>query len=229
MEAGIRIEAGCSHCNTRYHLLAVIPLNKRIVYLGRKQPGEESILGSNGRCGAEADGVVVRDTSVADRHALIFREAGRDVVEDLGSPEGTFVSYTGEPGQERRIFTKNALRDGSYIRLGKSPPIIFRTKPRSLVVQYKLRSDKVNIIGRDLGYDIVLDDPLVSKKHAQIVWEAGTFVVEDLGSDQGTFVRYGGESSPERRVTGRNAIKDGSVIRVGNVLLVLEAEKVGIP
>lgn len=191
-------------------LSAALPLTKPDIFLGS---------------GANND-IVIKDRSVADRHARIFQEAGRDVVEDLGSSEGTFVSYSGEPSQEKRILTKNALKEGAYVRLGRTTPIIFHGKPRSLTIKYPLRSDKVNTIGSDPSNDIVLKDLPVSKKHAQIVWEAETSVVEDLSSEHGTFVRYGGESSPEHRVKGKNAIKHGSIIRVGNTLLVLEVESV---
>lgn len=191
-------------------LSAALPLTKPDILLGS---------------GANND-IVIKDRSVADRHTRILQEAGRDVVEDLGSSEGTFVSYSGEPSQERRIFTKNALKEGAYVRLGKTTPIIFHAKPRALVVKYPLRSDKTNTIGSDVSNDIVLRDPSASRKHAQIVWEAETFVVRDLSSEQGTFVRYAGESSPERRITGRNAIKHGSVIRIGDTLLVVEVESV---
>jgi pSer/pThr/pTyr-binding forkhead associated (FHA) protein len=39
------------------------------------------------------------------------------VIRDAGSTNGTFVAFNGEPAQERQI-ERNALRDGSLIRLG---------------------------------------------------------------------------------------------------------------
>lgn len=77
-------------------------------------------------CSGADNDIVITDASVDDKHARIYQEAGQDVVEDLGSSAGTFVSYSGQPDNERKIGTGNALKDGSYIRLGKAAPIVFR-------------------------------------------------------------------------------------------------------
>jgi len=81
-----------------------------------------------------------------------------------------------------------------------------------------------------MSNDTVLREPSDSRNHAQILWEAKTFAVKDLGSEHGTFIRYGGESSLERRIRGKNAIKHGSIIRIGDTLLRIEVESMrGIP
>jgi len=46
----------------------------------------------------------------------------------------------------------------------------------------------VTSIGRSLENDIVLDDPDVSRRHAQIRWRHGRFVLFDLSSRAGSFV-----------------------------------------
>lgn len=185
-----------------FSLSAVFPLTKADISLGS----------------GTGNDIVIRDASVAERHARIFQQAGRDVVEDSGSATGTFVSYGGEPGQERKVLTRNALKEGSYIRLGSTKPLTYHAQPRSLVVEYTFPGDKFITIGSDPANDIVLPAPSASGKHAQLGWQEGTFAVEDLASEQGTFVRYGGDSAPERRVTGKNALKHGSIIRIGNIL-----------
>lgn len=43
-------------------------------------------------------------------------------------------------------------------------------------------------IGRAPGNDVVLDDPTVSNHHARLAWAGTTLVVEDLSSENGTFV-----------------------------------------
>ncbi len=42
------------------------------------------------------------------------------------------------------------------------------------------------VIGRDSHADIRLKDPLVSREHAAILYRNGKFVLEDLGSTNGT-------------------------------------------
>jgi len=53
---------------------------------------------------------------------------------------------------------------------------------------YRLRSDRPMTVGRDPGCDIVLRDAKVSRRHAEIIFERGFFVVHDLGSTNGSFV-----------------------------------------
>lgn len=64
-------------------------------------------------------------------------------------------------------------------------------------------------VGRDQDADIVIDDPTVSRKHAEIVGSNDGFVLLDLGSKNGTFVN-------ETKVgqTGQS-LKDGDEIRFG--------------
>lgn len=45
-----------------------------------------------------------------------------------------------------------------------------------------------NIVGRDEGASIRIDDPMVSRRHARILVSAAGAQVEDLGSKNGTFI-----------------------------------------
>jgi len=47
---------------------------------------------------------------------------------------------------------------------------------------------EVTLFGRDVTSDIVLGDTEVSRQHARITHTAGGYVVEDLGSTNGTFI-----------------------------------------
>jgi hypothetical protein len=69
-------------------------------------------------------------------------------------------------------------------------------------------------IGRYGDNSIVLADPKVSAHHARIQWQAetGSFLLEDLGSEQGTYVN-------EVRVTAPAVLRHGDVIRMGNTLM----------
>ncbi|RIV36635.1 FHA domain-containing protein [Micromonospora radicis] len=68
------------------------------------------------------------------------------------------------------------------------------------------------VIGRDPAVDIVVHDPHLSRRHAEI-WLAGEGVsVVDLGSTNGTWVN-------ELRTTGVARLTDGDVIRIGQTEL----------
>ena len=45
------------------------------------------------------------------------------------------------------------------------------------------------VVGRDPEADIIIDNPSVSRRHAQLRQEGDDWVVEDLGSSNGTFLR----------------------------------------
>lgn len=66
-------------------------------------------------------------------------------------------------------------------------------------------------IGRDHGNDIVLDDPLVSRRHARLdpAGPHGPAVLHDLGSFNGTFVNG-------NRLEGSIALEVGAEVIVGN-------------
>ena len=64
-------------------------------------------------------------------------------------------------------------------------------------------------IGRLSDNTIVLADPQVSRHHANVTWQAGAFVIQDLGSANGTYVN-------DKRITGPQTLRDGDVIQTGN-------------
>jgi anti-anti-sigma factor len=68
------------------------------------------------------------------------------------------------------------------------------------------------IIGRRPDAGVPLQDPEVSRSHAQIIYRNGTFVVADLGSANGTYLN-------DERVTDEALMTDGDVLRAGNCVL----------
>ena len=58
----------------------------------------------------------------------------------------------------------------------------------------------------------VSDDPDLSRRHARIFWNGSAWMLEDLGSSNGTFI---GEFQAARRLSEPAAIKDGRIFRVG--------------
>jgi DNA-binding winged helix-turn-helix (wHTH) protein len=70
--------------------------------------------------------------------------------------------------------------------------------------------DGATIIGRDESAGIVLDETTVSRRHAQITVRGGEATLEDLGSQNGTWVN-------ESRLDGPVALADGDRVRFGLV------------
>lgn len=70
-----------------------------------------------------------------------------------------------------------------------------------------------NLIGRDPACSIVLNVSGVSRHHAKITVKGEEFVLEDLGSKNGTWLN-------DERVGSELSLGDGDVIRVGRACLV---------
>jgi pSer/pThr/pTyr-binding forkhead associated (FHA) protein len=69
------------------------------------------------------------------------------------------------------------------------------------------------VIGRSPTSDVVVDDPLVSRRHARLLANDMTVLIEDLRSDNGVFVN-------EERVRRSVRLEDGDRILVGHQELV---------
>jgi pSer/pThr/pTyr-binding forkhead associated (FHA) protein len=93
--------------------------------------------------------------------------------------------------------------------------LIMRSGPTPGKV-FQLKNDEV-FIGRDVGNDIVINDAEISRRHARLSVQAGGYILEDLGSTNGTAVN--GE-----RLTSRHVMREGEILSFGeHVALVFES------
>ena len=70
------------------------------------------------------------------------------------------------------------------------------------------------IVGRHRGCDVVLEDLTVSRRHARLVYRDGTWVLQDLGSTNGTLLNG-------IRV-GRSELRPGDRLLVGDARLLID-------
>ena len=73
------------------------------------------------------------------------------------------------------------------------------------------------VLGRSRDADVVLDDPNVSRHHAEVRPSGGSWIVNDLGSTNG--IKVNG-----RRVNGPQSLKRGDVIELGTSRVTFELE-----
>ncbi len=93
--------------------------------------------------------------------------------------------------------------------------LIMRTGPVPGTV-YPLEGEQLTI-GRDPSNSIHIADAEVSRRHARLMFQGGRYVLEDLGSTNGTFVNG-------RRISAPYVLKPGDVISLGeSISLVFEA------
>jgi ABC transport system ATP-binding/permease protein len=78
-------------------------------------------------------------------------------------------------------------------------------------------------IGRDESVDLPITSPAISRRHVKLTREGDGYVLEDLGSSNGTFVN-------DQRLSGRHSLKSGDRIRLGQAItLAYEAPSVETP
>ncbi|MBV6449629.1 MAG: hypothetical protein MHPDNHAH_00341 [Anaerolineales bacterium] len=93
--------------------------------------------------------------------------------------------------------------------------LIMRTGPTPGAV-FALEGDQLTI-GRDSSNEITINDAEVSRRHARLTFQGGKFVLEDLGSTNGTFVNG-------QRLAGPRVLKAGEVVSFGEqIVLVYES------
>src|SRR5689334_5802827 len=81
---------------------------------------------------------------------------------------------------------------------------------------FVLEGDQIDI-GRDSTNEIVINDAEISRRHARLTFQGGKYVLEDLGSTNGTFVNG-------QRLAGPRVLKSGEVVSFGEqIVMIFEA------
>jgi pSer/pThr/pTyr-binding forkhead associated (FHA) protein len=69
-------------------------------------------------------------------------------------------------------------------------------------------------IGRDSSNAVAINDAEVSRKHSRLSFQGGKYVIEDLGSTNGTFVNG-------QRLAGPVVLKAGDVVSLGEQIVLM--------
>ncbi|MCB0117734.1 MAG: FHA domain-containing protein [Anaerolineales bacterium] len=80
-------------------------------------------------------------------------------------------------------------------------------------VTFPLDGDQLTI-GRDSTNAVAINDAEVSRKHARLMFQGGKYVLEDLGSTNGTFVNG-------QRLAGPVVLKPGDVVSLGEQIVLM--------
>jgi ABC-type multidrug transport system ATPase subunit/ABC-type multidrug transport system permease subunit len=160
--------------------------------------------------------IVISKDSVSRRHARISLEDGGHWITDLGSRNGTVLNGERFRDEARwlssgdtAIIGGEALRfvGGQETQYGVGPPSVLRTE------RIAFQADRLTI-GRDRSNDVVLDDPNVSRFHAEVVRHGELVELRDLASRNGTRV----DGEPARRAR----LHAGSEVGIGPYRLVFD-------
>ncbi len=92
---------------------------------------------------------------------------------------------------------------------GSSFRLIVRRGPQPNQI-YELNRDVITI-GRDITNDITINDPEVSRHHARISRQGDHYIIEDVGSTNGTFING-------QRLSGSRMLSAGETIGLGETV-----------
>ena len=90
--------------------------------------------------------------------------------------------------------------------------LVMRSGPTPGAV-YPLEGDQI-MIGRDSSNGVAINDPEVSRRHARLTFQGGKYVIEDLGSTNGTFING-------QRLSGPHVLKAGDVVALGEQIVLM--------
>jgi len=163
---------------------------------------------------APGNDLIVDDPRVSRRHAELFLLDRETVLRDLNSANGTLVNG-------RRIEGAQRLQPGDAVAIGNSSYVFHDdfavARPRLERIddgnrrEYPLRTTLT--FGRAPGNDIVVEDPLVSRRHAEVgLWD-NQVVMRDLESLNGTKVNG-------HLVSLNQPLREGDMILLGSACFV---------
>lgn len=174
---------------------------------------KETVIGRGG-----SDLSYPNDALLSLRHASLAKREGKLFLKDLGSTNGTYIKQRQDSelnpgdifllGRELFRFATQRLdeRQGQGVSMGtqvmKGAPRIQSGPVTAKLEHIQLNGDVIEefsldkretTIGRSTGDLVFKDDPYMSGTHARIVAQPGRFILQDLKSRNGVYLRIRGE------------------------------------
>lgn len=175
--------------------------------------------------------IIIRDNEVSRDHLRLVRVENGFEIEDTGSSNGTFID--GQPLDDVRMLDDHAVIElGDSITLEywpgdpeESAAVVstqanYPTNSQTYLI-VTVHSDEqpavypltgvVSVVGRSTTCDIVIVEPEVSREHFRITLTPGGYLVDDMGSTNGTYVNG-------RRLQDTYQLQYGDVLQIGTTV-----------
>ncbi|WP_239651652.1 FHA domain-containing protein [Neosynechococcus sphagnicola] len=174
------------------------PLRQEVLVIGR-DPGCD---------------IIVDLPVVSLRHAQLQRCDGGYEIIDLGSRNGLLF--------QGQYVSRRFLLDGDVVQIGTDLTLSYQVVLPTIAADHleplPLRDRTSLTLGRDPRNDTVIDHPMVSRFHARIELQDGSWRITDLESSNGTFVNG-------KPIVGDRLLLPGDTIRVGPCNLVFNIDE----
>ncbi|MFI8502366.1 FHA domain-containing protein [Streptomyces sp. NPDC085524] len=187
----------------------------------RMSPGRSYHVGRDPLCE-----ICLDDARVSWHHAILRPDGDHWMIEDEDSTNGTWVD--GHRVQEWSVGVGTELRFGSVedgpraVVVGRTPTAVGAARPSSVsnpgmtstfrrpTTVRPLAPATAVRIGRAPDSDLVIDDLVVSRRHAELRSLAdGTYEIADLGSHNGTYLNGA-------RIDGAARLFEGDIVGIGH-------------
>lgn len=198
------------------HVLTVYVKNGLVSTIGLEEFDKEHI--TFGR--ARENDIIIISPIVSAKHGVFEKKDGKYFVKDLNSTNGIIINGLAKQFAE--------LENGDSIRIddasnphNEGVQIVYSILSKydeEKWLEYPLKNNDVVTIGRDAASSICLIHSSVSKEHARITFINGTYILEDLGSTNGTYVN--GKS-----VNNRVSLRANDVILIGDTKIIFKGDK----
>ncbi len=148
-------------------------------------------------------------------HARIIRRGSQAILEDLGSSNGTAIGHPDNRIQAIPLEPDMGVYFGSFHIPARQLLQGHLSRGMKAHTTLAFRGDTM-VLGRAPNCDQVLDYPMVSWNHARLSRTQGGYVVEDLGSSNGTFLNG-------RRIQKITPVLPGDVVGLGSFSFTLNS------
>lgn len=182
--------------------------------------------------------IVINDNEVSRDHFRLVRLVDDYEVHDLNSNNGTFVDgmrvvggWLLQPGSLVELGDSITLeylptslaKNGASVQAFIAPSTIDAPDPDAgtrhsimmtmgpTIGRVFFLNDPIITMGRDLTNDIIIQDPEISRYHARLRRGKSGYVVEDMGSTNGTYINGGLLNAPY-------ALQANDVLRLGTMV-----------
>jgi len=163
----------------------------------------------------EAGQLQIDYPSLSRKHLALYAEESGLFVEDLGSTNGSYLN-----GKKLDAGQRMPFQEGDSLSLTPDQAVIVQLSPvaerptsssppkKGKDISSLLASKKDVVIGRSSDCDLVLEDVMVSRRHARIQQKDGKVWIEDLNSSNGVYLN-GKKISSKQQVTEKDKVRIG--------------------